>query len=288
MIKSFAIPSFFSFYFGAALAFWINIDSDNIAIMSAALIAALLTYYNSLVSLHNKGKDYREKNVESLVEKGREFIKKCDNIEDEAMAHIHFKKEQDELMDGYDDSYISYEKALAAIENKEISAEEKKEKTEKVNKAFNVYRDARRPEYVKAIDDHNEKINFFHALEYACENSGEVFLDDVSIIDVFYLDKSKKSVAADKIVKSALESVSNIKKNALERNVYEFDFKNLGFLYHELSELRGFLNDIKTECILELTYIDRKNNREKELVFVLTISIFLMGAGFMVSNGFKI
>jgi len=47
MIKSFAIPSFFSFYFGAALAFWINIDSDNIAIMSADRFQCTFNYFIS-------------------------------------------------------------------------------------------------------------------------------------------------------------------------------------------------------------------------------------------------
>lgn len=114
MLKSLAIPSFFSFYFGASLAFWLNIDSANVAIMTAALIAALLTYYSSLVTIHNKNKDYREKVIESIVVKGREFIKKSIEIRVEALAYMPLKRGRERDIDTYDEYF---KKLKASIED---------------------------------------------------------------------------------------------------------------------------------------------------------------------------
>lgn len=287
MLKSLAIPSFFSFYFGASLAFWLNIDSANMAIMTAALIAALLTYYSSLVTVHNKNKDYREKVIESIVVKGREFIKKSIEIRVEALAYMPLKKGRERDIDTYEDYF---KKLKASVEDIKAKGENKEGGEAGLTNAYKEiveFQDKFDDIYQKVRSDYNEKVVFFQRSEIECKNMGEDFLDEADAIDYLYYDEKAKSSEIYNIVLDIIKNLMVIIDNAKNRNIYNIDSLRLNIIAEKEMELRNILSYVKEDCLMETSPVDKKNSKERDVVFILSVVVFLTGIGFMVSNGFK-
>lgn len=286
MLKSIAMPSFFCFYIGAALPFWINIKNDSVAIMTAALIAALLTYYNSLVTAQNKSKDYREKVIENIVDKGREFIRKSDLIAVEALTYMPLKKESEEEIDNYSKDMERFDANINSIESSNKSDQVKKVEIGKKLEIVKQYQEAYKSSYNESRVRFNNKLSEFDKLKLNCFNAAEEFSDEVIMIKGFYGRSDNVEKAHEKI-KKIVDIAKSVTEDAKKSKIYDVDKTLLNELSEHQTVLRELLRSIKTDCMLGVTLIDEENKNEKDLIFMLSIATFLIGIGFMVSNGFK-
>ena len=75
--------------------------------------------------------------------------------------------------------------------------------------------------------------------------------------------------------------------NAKDKNIYNIDSLCLSIITEKELELRDILSSVKEDCLMETSPVDKKNSKERDVVFVLSVVVFLIGIGFMVSNGFK-
>ncbi|WP_018918881.1 hypothetical protein [Vreelandella zhanjiangensis] len=289
MINQFAVPGFLSFGLGALLTFLINIDSDNVAIMTAALIAALLTYYNSLVTVHNKKKDYRERVTENIVMKGREFIERTVELRVKAISYMPLKKEYEDEVQFYKEELNKLKFKVSDIETNKVKIDKSSNDLDEAYKKLNFFRDKYFSDYDKSRSKLNENLVFFGSLKLDCENKAEVLLDEIELLDNFYLSekKSKQSLAEDIVINIA-DTMKSLKDEATAPSLYKIDSSLINdFSAYEV-ELRDFLNLIRMEVLNGVTVVDKAEEKERNDIFKLTVVVFLIGIGFMVSNGFKV
>tara|TARA_R110000796_G_scaffold51540_1_gene121596 strand:+ start:228 stop:1094 length:867 start_codon:yes stop_codon:yes gene_type:complete len=288
MLKVIAIPSFVCFYLGASLPFWINIKSDNVAIMTAALVAAMLTYYSSLVTAQNKKKDYREKIIENIVNKGYEVIRKSDLVAGEAISYMPFKEELEKEVEIYVEKNKEYHDKIVELERSFKGTEVERNKIDEIIKESTSFDQKNRKSYNDARKEFNHKLTVFGALHLRCLNIVEDFYDEVKVVDYFYEEKTGKVKEIKKITIQLIRLVEEITDSSQKTGVHYIDRKSLTELSSKQGLLRKLLNDTRRDCLMEFTLVDEIDKRERDGVFMLTVLIFLIGIGFMVSNGFKV
>lgn len=256
------VESFLAFGFGALLSFLINVDADNVTVLSVAIIAGLLSYMSIFFTEESKYVDSALNDVKAAV---FSYLKSIDNLS--LMLGFKLIKTQAVREDG-----SKLEEMFAKIKNdrgNDADIDSFKEMFDKQN---------------ASMEEHFRKREDFQLERRRCSM---IAIEALEAIDIYvsmcdenaenYLDEVRENVAH---IEQAMSLYGNMDDVYASDDILQSESDILDSVHNCQLALRKSLREIRKKRSKWIL------NRKKKILNYIYIIVFVC-LGYLVSDGYK-